>query len=89
MLAPETIEKIVAGVVAEGLTEVTVARLRERHPGIHLTYCLDDDVAARRPYLEAAGFNVYLVDGREHCLKLTPDIELATGLVLAEVIDDG
>ena len=88
MLADATIQEIVRSVESSGLSEVTLARLRADHPGIHFTYCLDDDITARRAYLERPEFNVYLVDGREHCLKLTPDIELATGLVLAEVIHD-
>ena len=33
------------------------------------------------------GLNVYLVDGRNHCLKLTETLEAATGLVLAEVLE--
>jgi hypothetical protein len=49
---------------------------------------MDDDIGSHQPYQSHHGFNVYLVDGREHCLKFTKDLEHATGLVLAEVIDD-
>ena len=38
--------------------------------------------------LESKAFNVYLIDGREHCLCLTNDFDVATGIVLAEVIED-
>jgi hypothetical protein len=31
------------------------------------------------------GFNIYLVTGRGHCMRLTSDLEEATGMVLAEV----
>jgi len=88
MLAPDTLSAIVASIESSGLTEATVGQLRERNPGVHFTFCLDDDVGHARPHIEARGFNVYLVDGREHCLKLTTSLEAATGLVLAEVIDD-
>jgi hypothetical protein len=88
MLADALIQDIVRDVETNGLSEAAVARLRAQHPDIHFTFCLDDDIVAKRAYLERPNFNVYLVDGREHCLKLTPDLELATGLVLAEVIDD-
>jgi hypothetical protein len=33
---------------------------------------------------EAEGFNLYLVDGRAHCMRFTTDLAAATGLVLAE-----
>ena len=35
------------------------------------------------PVLERPGFNLYLVNGSEHCLSLTNDPELAIGVVLA------
>jgi len=88
MLAPETVDGIAAAVEADGLSEQTLAALRTAHPDIHFTYCMDDDVGAQEPYASRPGFNVYLVDGREHCLKFTGEIGHATGLVLAEVIGD-
>lgn len=71
-----------------GLCEQSLAELRARHPDVHFTYCMDDDIGHYRPYLERPSFNIYLVDGREHCLKFTTELEGATGLVLAEVIQD-
>ena len=88
MLAPETIVDIAAEVEAAGLSEQTLAALRTGHPGIHFTYCMDDDMGAQEPYASRPAFNVYLVDGREHCLKFTHETSHATGLVLAEVIAD-
>jgi hypothetical protein len=38
--------------------------------------------------IETDKFNLYLIDGREHCLKMTNDYEVATGIVVAEVIAD-
>ena len=88
MLAPETVAAIAAETEATGLSEQTLATLRSGHPGVHFTYCMDDDVGVQEPYLSRPGFNVYLVDGREHCMKFASDIAHATGLVLAEVIAD-
>jgi len=88
MLNEETLTTIAAEVEAVGLSEQTLAVLRSGHPDIHFTYCMDDDVGVHEPYANRAGFNLYLVDGREHCLKFTADISHATGLVLAEVIED-
>lgn len=88
MIAAEQIEQISASVQQSGLDEVVVAGLREQFPEIHFTYCMDDDVCGPRPVKEADGFNIYLVDGRDHCLAFTSSNEVATGVVLAEVEDD-
>jgi hypothetical protein len=75
-------------VEAQGLDERTVTRLRMIYPGMHFTYCLDDDVTAVEPVQEGSNFNIYLVDARAHCLRLTEDPQVATGLVLAEIINE-
>ena len=49
---------------------------------------MDDDIYTGKPVVEQDDFNIYLVDGREHCLCLTNDYDIATGVVLAEVIAD-
>lgn len=86
-----TIEQIqrIAGRVSE-LTpeESSLAVLRAEFPGIHFTWCMDDDVGVQTPYAEYEGFNLYLIDGSEHCLKFTKSLEQATGLVIAEIIAD-
>lgn len=88
MIPRAIIETVAAEVARLGLSDQTLSRLRARHPEIHFTYCMDDDVGAETPFAEQPGFNLYLVDGREHCLKFTDELVAATGLVLAEVIDD-
>jgi hypothetical protein len=88
MISPEVIQTIVSDVESNGLLEQGLSGLRTRYPGVHFTYCMDDDVGPIEPHLKAQGFNVYLVDGNDHCLKFTRQLEHATGVVLAEVIDD-
>jgi len=88
MIAPDVIDKISELVLAHGLDEATVSRLRGQWSDIHFTYCSDDDITNAKPVRESEAFNVYLVDGREHCLKFTNDYDSATGLVLAEVEDE-
>ena len=88
MMPPATLEAVAGAVARLGLSEQTLAVLRARHPEVHFTYCMDDDVGAETPFAQRPGFNIYLVDGREHCLKFTSDLAAATGLVLAEVVDD-
>ena len=76
----------VAGILERaGLSEQTLGALREAFTDIHLTYCMEEDMGIGEPVRRADGFNMYLIDGCEHCLRLTTDLESATGIVLAEV----
>ncbi|WP_428610582.1 DUF6129 family protein [Sedimenticola sp.] len=67
------------------LSESTVTVLRSHFPEIHFTYCMDDDVMTAGPILKGSGFNLYLIDSSQHCLSFTQDMELATGVVVAEI----
>jgi len=84
----EQIQAVADVALREGLNETTLGKLRAQFKGVHFTYCMDDDVTGVEPIQRHPGMNVYLVDGREHCLKLTESLEYATGLVLAEVLGD-
>lgn len=88
MLSLENTQNIANEVKNRGLDYDTVSELRKTYPDIHFTYCMDDDITNGQPVLQDDEFNVYLVDGREHCLCLTNDFEIATGIVLAEIIED-
>ena len=85
MIPPERLDQVVRIVERAGLNEQTVGALREALTDMHLTYCMDEDVGVREPVRRADGFNVYLVDGRAHCMQFTSDVAAATGIVLAEV----
>ncbi len=87
MIEQATIDAIVSRVRAAGVDEQCVAALRGEYPGLHFTWCMDDDIGAETPFAEFAGFNLYLVDGQGHCLKLTTDPAVAGGVVIAEVIE--
>lgn len=88
MIAPEQLNSIISHVEQVGLSEETLIALRKEYPGLHLTYAFDDDMVAMNVPKECQGFNVYYVDSSEHCSKLTSALERATGLVLAEVVED-
>lgn len=57
--------------------------LRQRFPQLSLTRCDASDLDTEPPFREFGRFNLYLVDGADHCWHLTADPERATGLVLA------
>ena len=91
MIVPETLESIadVAAAMKE-LSETTMVVLKQKWPELRFTYCNDDDMPARLPpALKRENFNLYLVNGSEHCLSLTDDPLHAIGIVVAAVDDEG
>lgn len=88
MITAEQLEDIACALENNGVSEATVALLRNSHNGCHFTYCMDDDIVTGRPVLQRAAFNLYLVDSRDHCSGLTLDGAVASGVVVAEVIAD-
>jgi len=85
MIESIQIQQIAEIVRRAGLNDQTLSVLREHFSALHFSHCLDDELGADKPFLADEDFNLYLVDGRAHCLKLTRDPECATGLLLAEV----
>lgn len=59
-------------------------RLRQRFQGHHFTICDEDDICGPEPHIERPSFDVYLVSSAEHCLSLTDQLDLATGVVIAQ-----
>lgn len=88
MISSDQISAITAKLEAMGLSDDTVSELRQQYQPIHFTYCMDDDLPNNTPVVEHKDFNLYLIDGREHCLCLTNDFDIATGIVVAEIIPD-
>ncbi|ASF44768.1 DUF6129 family protein [Methylovulum psychrotolerans] len=88
MITVEQTQEIAQKIAELGLSDSTVSELRQDYRPIHFTYCMDDDLPNNTPILSQDGFNLYLIDGREHCLCLTQDYATATGIVVAEIIPD-
>lgn len=90
MIVPETLERIASTADSLGaLNEATLAALKQSWPDLRFTFCNDDDMPARMPpALRRESFNLYLVNGSEHCLSLTDDPLHAIGVVLACVEED-
>jgi len=91
MIAPETLAQIASAAATLGeLNEDALAFLKKSWPDLRFTFCSDDDMPARLPpVLQQDNFNLYLVNGSEHCLSLTDDPMRAIGVVLASVDDEG
>lgn len=86
MITPECL----AAVTAALAENPDLGRLRAAFPALHFTECSEDDVSPRyRPASSTASHDLYLISGSSgHCLTLTHDAELATGILLASKVDD-
>ena len=62
--------------------------LKTAFPGIRFTLCSEDDINVGKPVIESEGFAIYLVGSSDHCLSLTNDYALATGVVIAEIFTE-
>jgi hypothetical protein len=88
MISSEQINQVANTAGASVLSQETVDTLRSSFPDIHFTYCMDDDVVSANPVYESDQFNLYLIDSSNHCLSFTQDLELATGIVVAELEEE-
>lgn len=72
------------------LLDARAASLRQRFPDLHFTECSEDDVSPRyRPAFTVDGYDLFLITGATgHCLELTNDSALATGILIATKVDD-
>ncbi len=89
MISQDQLDAIINEAGQSALDEVLLGRLRAAWPGVHFTLCMDDDIPVHaRAVAEQGRFNVYLVNSSDHCSVLTNDTATASGVVLAEVIED-
>lgn len=88
MISQAQLQAVEKRIATATLNDDLITQLRSEFAPLHFTYCADDDVASISPISENDGFNLYLIDGREHCLVMTNDLDIATGIVVAEVYPD-
>ncbi|NHN79015.1 hypothetical protein HA520_17300 [Azotobacter chroococcum] len=89
MISQTLLDDVIRQAEQGALDESLLASLRAAHPGVHFTCCMDDDIAVNaKPVAERPGFNVYLVNSSDHCSVLSNDLGSASGIVLAEIIED-
>ena len=70
--------------------DARVAALRPLFPTLHFSECSEDDVSPRySPAMSIAGYALYLISGASgHCLALTNEAAIATGILVAAKVDD-
>jgi hypothetical protein len=72
------------------LLDARAASLRQRFPDLHFTECSEDDISPRyKPAMALAAHDLYLISGASgHCLELTNDAAIATGILVAAKVDE-
>lgn len=72
------------------MLDARAASLRQRFPALHFTECSEDDVSPLyEPALSVHGYDLFLISGASgHCLALTNDAAIATGILVAAKVDD-
>lgn len=88
MIESEQVTEIADWLSQQPLNQDTIQTLRQRYPQMHFSYCMDDDVGAVEPIHQHSAFNLYLLDSSQHCLTFTQNLSAASGLLVAEVIDE-
>lgn len=80
ILQLESIEKFLQDEAARG----SVAAFRAEFPGVTITRCDASDVQDDAPFRSYPQFDLYLLDARDHCVRLTTEPSNATGVVVAQ-----
>jgi hypothetical protein len=83
-LTTENLAQIEALLEAPDATLAAFSDFRQRYPGVSYTHCDPSDVDGEKPYKEFERFNLYLVSAVNHCVTMTRDPAVATGIVVVE-----
>lgn len=82
-LAPAQVSQFDAALATAAANSQTLAALRQLAPGLMVTRCDAIDMRDETPFRVYEKCSLYLVDGRDHCWKITQDPASATGVALA------
>lgn len=83
MMNADQVQRVDAWLLEHAAMPNKETGLRAAFPDLHFTFCDDADVLSDDAFLASAGFNLYLIDASSHCLQLTVDLAVASGLVVA------
>jgi hypothetical protein len=82
-LSIEDIEAIGALLGAPDAGAEALAKVRASFPGLPVTGADASDLDTETPFRRYDRYDLFLVDGRQHCWRLTSELEQASGLVVA------
>lgn len=83
-------ESVLHNVGEAARQDARVGSLRAAFPELHFSECSEDDVSPRyRPALDVGAHTLYYITGATgHCLEITNDAGVATGILIAAKVDD-
>lgn len=84
----EAIDQIVHQLNEQGVSEVTLSKLRSAWPDCRFILCSEDDMYGKEAYLKCEGFEIFLMAASMGCASLTRTPENAIGLIIAEIEPD-
>ncbi len=82
-IAPAQVSQIDAALAMAQADSQTLASLRRLAPALAITRCDEIDMRDETPFRVYENLSLYLIDGRDHCWKITQDPGCATGIALA------
>lgn len=83
-LTAENLAQIESMLAAPDADLAAFGDFRQRFPGVSFTRCDPSDVDGETPYKEFTRFNLYLVSAINHCVSMTLDPAIATGIIVIE-----
>lgn len=83
MITPDDLVRIDDLLATPATGSNPLTDFRGSFPGLSLTRCDASDMSDEQAFREYPAFNLYLVDGRDHCWHITDDMNIATGVVVA------
>lgn len=83
-LTTENLAQIEALLSAPDATLPALQDFKQSFPGVSFTRCDPSDVDGERPYKEFARYNLYLVSAVNHCVTMTRDPAVATGIIVVQ-----
>ncbi|WP_159726222.1 hypothetical protein [Methylosinus sp. Ce-a6] len=82
-IATEQLEAIDATLATAAADQAAVSALKQVAPGLSAMRCDKADIQDETPFRSYEKCDLFLIDGRDHCVKITSDPSIATGLVVA------
>ena len=83
MISPDDLMRIDGLLANPSAGSNPLTDFRGTFPGLSLTRCDAYDMRDEQAFREYPAFNLYLIDGRDHCWHITRDPNAATGIVVA------
>jgi hypothetical protein len=82
-LSPVQLQDIATLLQGCGPADSPLDALRGRFPGLRTSRCDAADIGMETPFHSFPHFDLHLIDGRDHCWRLTENPDQATGVLIA------